>query len=236
MGYCDVTNDNTTIGYLSLDQDEVYNKTEWELKSRMLSLVTVTSKLDIFMESVNADLVRKFYNSDHPEINYRNAYLDWRISFHSSFEKYRDLILKKLKDGIQNNLAASNTPLANVDNEYTPPVFGDETDKLNGLGIAIHAVWSAKGEVTSLKVCSSNRTYCGNIKFSLFDDYGLDKQDVITNNSGWTATLPIFGTKKGFHAWYILQHFKCPSRNASYSWHKPFITEVVINVPFSGSY
>jgi hypothetical protein len=237
MGYCDITNDNTTITHLGLNQAEVYNISELQLFVRMVSLISKTSPLDLAMFATNIKLSRKFYANDHPDDHFRSSNLDFRISFHSRFEAYRDLIIPIVKGNISRNLAVSSPPLTSTnDAEYTPPAFDDATDKVNGLGIAIHDVWSAKGEVTSLKICASTRSYCGNLKFYLFDDYGLDRADIISTNQQWSASIPLIWTKDGFHAWYILQHFKCPSRNANYSLHRPFITEVIINVPFNGVY
>ncbi len=103
--------------------------------------------------------------------------------------------------------------------------FDSLTDKVTGLGILIHDIWSLKAELRDYQgawdsVLQEGAFY-GTVVFTLTDDFGLDWNDIVLHgNDHKPPTLSRFNTGDRFKAWYILQHF----RKA-----KPFFIEIVIN-------
>lgn len=63
----------------------------------------------------------------------------------------------------------------------------------------------------------------GTLRFHIYDDFGLDKKDVSEKRGKIYVLLPCF------RAWYTLQHYKGFNKK-----YKPFVTEVIIDVPFDG--
>jgi hypothetical protein len=79
---------------------------------------------------------------------------------------------------------------------------------------------AAKLEIISYKVCTDTKRYLAKLRFTLHDDFGLDRQDILRQS-------PIVNSLVGpyFRDWYVLQHWRC---------HQPFITEVIIEKEISG--
>ena len=79
--------------------------------------------------------------------------------------------------------------------------------RASGMVILIHQVWAATVEVDNVQYFG-HRGFEADFRFSLYDDFGLDRNDLRLHNSD------------GFIAWYILQHY--------HTSHKPFITKIAI--------
>lgn len=86
------------------------------------------------------------------------------------------------------------------------PAFGGKLDNVNGFGITIHGFEGNSIELSSVKKNGSK--YSGTLHFKLWDNFGLDEEDV-TDQIEWA----------GLRSWYVLQHYtKFKGK------HKPFLT------------
>ncbi|CAM3888795.1 MULTISPECIES: DUF3289 family protein [Flavobacterium] len=93
--------------------------------------------------------------------------------------------------------------------------FSSFWDKVSGLGITIHQVWSVKAEIENYVYTESNGKWECDLIYTFYDHFGLDWDDIVKHGSD---RIPQYHTGDCFKAWYILQHY----RNA-----KPFITEMI---------
>ena len=98
----------------------------------------------------------------------------------------------------------------------------DGFDILSGLTIAIHAWTESKVDVVKYEQKGNN--YSGTLKFTLIDNFGLDKEDL--DNDRWNQK---YGILSGFRSWYILQHYEKYKEN-----YNPFKVKVEIEYPFEG--
>jgi len=95
-------------------------------------------------------------------------------------------------------------------------------DILSGLTIAIHA-WT-ESRVDIAKYEKHGNHYSGTLKFTLIDNFGLDKEDL--DNDKWNQK---YGILSGFRSWYILQHYEKYKEK-----YNPFKVKVEIEYPFEG--
>ena len=65
----------------------------------------------------------------------------------------------------------------------------------------------------------SGDEFSGTLRYNIYDHFGSDQPDM----------EKIFVNKAGFRAWFILQHYD--QLNNEY---KPFVTDIYIDVPFTG--
>lgn len=61
----------------------------------------------------------------------------------------------------------------------------------------------------------SSKKFYGDFTFNLYDDFGLDVNDILTSKD----SLPHINDGDGFKAWWVLQRFKC---------YTPFVTKMTI--------
>lgn len=86
------------------------------------------------------------------------------------------------------------------------PSFNRALDTVNGFGITIHGFEGTSIKLSSVK--KNGSTYSGTLHFKLWDNFGLDEEDV-TDQIQWA----------GLRSWYILQHYtKFKGK------YKPFLT------------
>ena len=90
-----------------------------------------------------------------------------------------------------------------------------------GLAMALHALWSAKIELTNFS--ASGGRYSGTLVYTFYDHFGLNKDDV--------TTFAPAGFIRGFQSWYILQRYEI--FNGAY---RPFVTKVTFTENISGTY
>ena len=100
--------------------------------------------------------------------------------------------------------------------------FSSFWDKIGGLGITVHQVWSSKAELKNYRIDSAGQHWMCTLKYTFYDHFGLDWEDIEKHGSD---RIPLYHTGDQFKAWFILQHYRSA---------KPFITEISRNVFLSG--
>lgn len=199
----------------SIQSDPMFQKPETELNAYMIQLMESLSMGE--METVVLEMQKKFSNGSGG--TYKSNVLDSHIAANSAFKSYNESFRMKL----QNSLKKCDYDL-NKQGVLTMDLlnFSSFLDKVTGLGIAIHQVWSVKAEVKNYIYYKAKRYWTGELHYTFYDTYGLDWDDVLKHGND---RIPQYQTGNCFKAWYILQHY----RNA-----RPFITEMNINRPISG--
>ena len=182
------------------------------------------------LEPVVIDVIKHFKEGSGSD--YRNKILTNHVADHKSTKDFIEPIkaklielLKKSKGNLKaleydrNNLSE----LANyVQKNLTPPVFNDFSDIFaGGLTFLIHDTWSNKVEVTNYSV--QGNTFKGNIHYTIYDHFGLDRNDV-------DASKP-YVILQGFRAWFMLQRYDGFNKK-----YKPFCTVMEIDIPFEGQF
>ncbi|HFE47711.1 MAG TPA: DUF3289 family protein [Chromatiaceae bacterium] len=214
----------------AIRSDPMFNKSDDELNAYMRSLMTSTSIGD--METVALEMQKRF--ADATGGTYHSAILDAEIANNPAFVTYHGAFLKKLIPAITNSVrgySPSSLPpsMASLVNplNITPLTmsllnFSSFWDKISGLGITVHQVWSAKAELKDFHVESSGRFWLCWLHYTFYDHFGLDWEDILKHGDD---RLPKYHTGDQFKAWYILQHYRTA---------KPFITEMSRKVYISG--
>src|SRR5699024_7155109 len=95
------------------------------------------------------------------------------------------------------------------------PKFNTLQDKVNGLTILIHDVWSVDITLTQYQLI--DRQYEGKLQITIIDHFGLDDNDVSQ------AEGKGFHYLAGFRSWYILQHYSAFA-------YRPFLTKIYLDV------
>lgn len=97
----------------------------------------------------------------------------------------------------------------------------------NGLTLCVDDTW---GNYIELKNYTCNgSTFSGTLRFTVYDDFGLDDNDVSGNSYSALKNL-IIDFDSGFGSWYVLQHYTgCQGK------YKPFINYMESEIDFSGS-
>ena len=181
------------------------------------------------LQQVVLDMIDHFMGGSGSD--YSNDILTEKVIEHDSTKSYKDSIISEIKEILSNNkgnisalkydvLSRDQHPLILQMNEQDiyEPVFNTTIDKIQGLTICLNSLWANEIKITQYNV--SQNYYSGTLKFTLYDHFGLDINDVETNKEF-----------KGFSAWYILQHSK--KYQGAY---RPFVTIIEFEVPFSGSF
>lgn len=97
------------------------------------------------------------------------------------------------------------------------PVFNTNADRAEGLQIAINDTWGNSVEVNNYEL--KNGKFKGNLHFTIYDHFGLDRPDVEKT----------YVNLQGFKSWFVLQHYDYYRGK-----YKPFATVSEIDVPFEG--
>lgn len=170
------------------------------------------------METVALEMADRFANGVGG--TYKNDILDDTIANNPAFVSYHYNFLKEVKAAL--NAAAYDA--ANI-SEISMRLlnFSSFWDKVSGLGITIHQVWSVKAELKNYTYNSCSKMWSGHLVYTFYDHFGLDWDDIEKHGSD---RIPQYHTGDCFKAWYILQHY----RNA-----KPFITEFKRTVFIGGN-
>ncbi len=200
----------------SITQDPVFGQSDYNLG---LCLNTLMSSLSIGkMETLALDMANHFTQGIGG--TYKNEILDNEIANNSAFVSYHNDFLKTLKTELKN---ASYDP----SNISTIPMsllnFSSFWDKVSGLGITVHQVWSVKAELKNYSHNSCTGLWSGTLQYTFYDHFGLDWDDIVKHGED---RIPQYHTGDFFKAWYILQHYRSA---------KPFITEFYRNVYLSGN-
>jgi hypothetical protein len=201
----------------SIRTDPVFSQTNSELNEGMKTLMQSLSLGD--MERVALEMQNRFSRGTGGV--YTSDILNKEISNNSAFVKYHREFLPKLQERIKN---AGNDPRSISCISMDLLSFSSFWDKVSGLGITVHQVWSAKAEIRDFYLDGCTKLWTAELLYTFYDHFGLDWEDVVKNKD---RILPQYHTGDYFKAWYILQHY----RNA-----KPFITEMKRKVGIAGKY
>lgn len=106
-----------------------------------------------------------------------------------------------------------------LNKNFTRPIYNSDENKTGGLTIALNDIWATQITVKQLKNKGNN--YTCKYEVVLWDHFGLDIPDMekIFN------IIPSVG--ETFVTWFILQHLRG---------YKPFITKMVFEKEFSGTF
>ncbi|RYZ24788.1 MAG: DUF3289 family protein, partial [Sphingobacteriales bacterium] len=134
------------------------------------------------------------------EVKGNKAYLDYHKAFKAELEKAL--------------LAADYDPDVMPQLDMKLLNFSSFMDKMSGLGITIHQVWSVKAEIKDYTYNIRTGRWSGELVYTFYDHFGLDWEDIVKHGND---RIPQYHTGDCFKAWYILQHYRSA---------KPFITEI----------
>ncbi|MEK4063934.1 MULTISPECIES: DUF3289 family protein [unclassified Paenibacillus] len=203
-------------------QSNFKNKDEDHWRSDFETLVRSTSTGD--MEDIALDMVDHFMSGTGTP--YRNNTLTNKVHNKGVIKKYVSEIKKTVKkllkkyngdtSKLKYDAADRNNSLMvrEMKGTINQPSFNGTLDKINGFGITIHGFEGNSIELSSVNTNGS--TYSGTLHFKLWDNFGLDEEDV-TQQRKWV----------GLRSWYILQHYSALNGR-----HKPFQTIVEFDEKF----
>lgn len=182
----------------------------------MRNLIQLCSFLDSGMQVENEALLNHFiqgtgkdYYSETLSTKVRNnsdtkRYINFAIEkITKSIKEYHGDILQLEKDDNINKIFQKNAVFPRFENPF------------NGLMIAIHVTHGNNIYIENASI--KNNVFRCNLKFDIFDHYGLNFEDLQNNRKGIK-----FVSLAGFRAWYYLQH----SENYGKSF-KPFVTHAI---------
>lgn len=198
----------------SLAKERIFAETDAELEERLRDLVKSLSTGA--MEAVALRMVDHFIGGTGTA--FEDATLNDEVRNNPAFLEYH----RRFSANLAAAIAACDYDLNRI-----KPVpmdllnFSSLSDKIGGLGITIHQVWSAIADVSDFVVNCGTRRWSGRLHYTLYDHFGLDWADIEKHGDDH---MPRPGTGNGFKAWYILQHY----RQA-----RPFITEIRVSLPVS---
>lgn len=214
----------------AIKTDPMFSKTDKQLTHYMHSLMTSTSIGS--MEVVALEMMKKFV--DGKGGTYRSNILNAEIYNNPAFVQFHHSFLKKLKPKLKTSIRTYNPSklaptMVNLQNPLNIKVltmdllnFSSFWDKVSGLGITVHQVWSVKAELKDIQVDASGHFWSCWLHYTFYDHFGLDWNDILKHGEDH---LPQYFTGDAFKAWYILQHYRSA---------KPFITEMSRKVFIGG--
>lgn len=208
--------------------DPMFQKSDSELNAFMIVLMKSLSTGA--MRTVALEMQKQF--ADGIGGTYSNKkILDTIVRGNPAFDVFHRQFLEKLIPVISRKIK-SYDPSANAPFSsppllaFNPPLtmnllnFSSIWDKMSGLGITVHQVWSVKAELYNLKI--RHGYWVGQLEYTFYDHFGLDWPDVLKTQNTLLPHNLVAGD--GFKAWYILQHYRSA---------KPFITEMTCRVTIS---
>jgi uncharacterized protein (TIGR03034 family) len=149
--------------------------------------------------------------------DYRNDVLNRAVKQHHSMLEFVRNVNTAFNKKLSNNFVQGDlTMIYNLPYIHRPQFSDWLTDLWEGLKIAVNDTMAYKVELLSYSIDDS-KNYSGKIKVTIFDDFGLDSEDI-------AEKLP--GKHPGFRAWFILQHIRG---------YKPFITVMENEFDLSGA-
>ena len=178
------------------------------------------------MKNVINEMLYKFESGEGG--TYSSRALTEIVKNHEVTQQY----MSDFTDVLKGNLKNTHGNISLINNEDFEDDVNDKAkfstyaydgfDILSGLTIAIHAWTESKVDVVKYEQKGNN--YSGTLKFTLIDNFGLDKEDL--DNDRWNQK---YGILSGFRSWYILQHYEKYKEN-----YNPFKVKVEIEYPFEG--
>lgn len=210
--FTEVVNRTTEYGMPYTTTNDLMSFSNSDLKQRVKDLFEWTSMGS--METVALDMLERFYSGNGSP--YSNSQLPSIVASSSAFDDWSNNVINTYIQNLRSNgndvTTAGSFPLQELK-------FDGLGYNMGGLGITLHSVWETNVYVNNLVYNSSTNTYSGTVTFALKDDFGLDRNDVVSNLN---REIPP-GASSAFKAWYILQHYRCS---------KPFETNVIISKSF----
>ncbi|WP_036639308.1 DUF3289 family protein, partial [Paenibacillus durus] len=206
-----------------LYEDNFKYREEDDWRRDFESLVRLTSIGD--MEDIALDMVDHFMSGTGTP--YRNNTLTNKVRNKGVVKEYVSAIKKTVKELVKKyngdtsklkyNAADRDNSLMvkAMSHKINQPAFNGFLDsKVKGYGITIHGFEGNSIKLSSVK--KNGSTYSGTLHFMLWDNFGLDEEDV-TQQRKWG----------GLRSWYILQHYtELKGR------HKPFLTIIEFDEKF----
>ncbi|KUJ50308.1 DUF3289 family protein [Chryseobacterium sp. JAH] len=200
----------------SIKNDPVFKLSDATLGKYLDQLMESLSIGD--METVALEMSERFKNGTGG--TYKSETLNKEIANNPAFTKYHNDFLSKIKDQLKKNSydlnSVSQMPMDLLH-------FSSFWDKVSGLGITVHQVWSVKSEISDYSYNKCTKMWNGKLKYTFYDHFGLDWDDVVKHGGD---RIPQYHTGDFFKAWYILQHYRSA---------KPFITEMERTVYLGGN-
>ncbi|WP_294281831.1 DUF3289 family protein [uncultured Chryseobacterium sp.] len=200
----------------SIKNDPVFKKNDATLGAYLDQLMRSLSIGS--METVALEMADRFKKGTGG--TYKSEVLNKEIANNAAFVTYHNKFLAELKKELKKNnydpaqMAIISMSLLN---------FSSFWDKVSGLGITVHQVWSAKAEIIDYSYNRCTKVWNGKLKYTFYDHFGLDWDDIVKHGEDM---IPQYHTGDFFKAWYILQHYRSA---------KPFITEMERNVVIGGN-
>ncbi len=196
-------------------KDKVFAYSDETLKAYLRQLMTSLSIGD--MQTISVEMEEKFCAGGGG--TYCSDILNKEVVKNSATEAYNTSFINDFRAALK---------VAAYDPNAMPLIsmkllnFSSFWDKVSGLGITIHQVWSAKAELKNYLYNEAKKTWKGEIHYTFYDHFGLDWEDILKHGGDM---IPQYHTGDFFKAWYILQHYRSA---------KPFITEVKLHAAVSG--
>ncbi len=200
----------------SIKDDEVFGYSNEKLGTYLDYLMTSLSIGD--MEIVALEMADRFKRGTGG--TYKSSILDSKIENNPATLEFHDNFLRTFKNELimakydPNKINLISMQLLN---------FSSLKDKVTGLGITIHQVWSVKAEIKDYVYQEATGKWDCELLYTFYDHYGLDWDDIVKHGGD---KIPQYHTGDFFKAWYILQHYRIA---------KPFITEMTKKVKISGN-
>ncbi|KIA84139.1 DUF3289 family protein [Kaistella jeonii] len=200
----------------SIQLDPVFKLNDAKLESYLDQLMTSLSIGD--MESVALEMSDRFKKGTGG--TYKSEILNKEIAGNAAFTSYHNSFANDLKNALKNHhydpssIEILTMKLLN---------FSSFWDKVSGLGITVHQVWSVKAEIQDYSYNKCTKAWKTKIKYIFYDHFGLDWDDIKKHGGD---RIPQYHTGDFFKAWYILQHYRSA---------KPFFTEITEIMNLEGS-
>ncbi|MEY8758759.1 DUF3289 family protein [Chryseobacterium tongliaoense] len=200
----------------SIKNDPVFKLDNATLEDYLDRLMTSLSIGD--METVALEMSDRFKKGTGGI--YKSETLNKKIANNPAFTTYHNAFLTELKQGLKkNNYDPSSMEIISMKLLN----FSSLWDKVSGLGITVHQVWSAKAEILDYSYNKCTKMWSGKLKYTFYDHFGLDWDDIVKHGED---RIPQYVTGDYFKAWYILQHYKTA---------QPFITEMERSINLNGN-
>ncbi|MET0067184.1 MAG: DUF3289 family protein [Candidatus Thiodiazotropha sp.] len=199
----------------AIRSDPVFAQTDKQLNDGMISLM---ESLSIgAMETVALEMQKRFSSGKGGV--YTSDALNKEIANNSALVKYHNKFLAQLKRNLSH---AGMDPRKITRISMGLLDFSSFWDKVSGLGITVHQVWSVKAELLNFHLDGCSGFWSGELLYTFYDHFGLDWEDIVKNGD---RILPQYHTGDYFKAWYILQHYRTA---------RPFITQMTRKVFIGG--
>jgi hypothetical protein len=200
----------------AIQSDSVFAQTDKQLNDGMKMLMRSLSIGD--MEGVALEMQERFSKGTGGVFS--SDILNKEIANNGALVAYHRKFLAQLKTSLK---SAGMDPRKITRISMGLLNFSSFWDKVSGLGITVHQVWSAKAELLNFHLDGCTGSWSGELVYTFYDHFGLDWEDIVKNGQ---RRLPQYHTGDFFKAWYILQHYRTA---------RPFITKMTRKIIVAGS-